>query len=245
MSTGRKRTKPAFNAALRASPTRIFQLLAGEADDQDGVGGGHAHAHDGAGEGGHAEPGVGEEEEPDDAGDGRGQGGDDQERIQPGLEVDHDEEVDQQDGERQTGEQADVGLDHGLALAAENDLRAAGEIALDVLAMMALICAGDGAEVGAVDVGVDVEHGLDVVVADGAELGAGSDGGQVAEHLHRTAGCRARRSSSLPEIVGLRADAAVASHGYRQALQLGQRLGCCIAATARRCCRRRRFCGSR
>src|SRR6202034_3367894 len=40
-------------------------------------------------------------------------------------------------------------------------------------------------EVGTFHVGVDVEHGLNIVVADGAELGAGYQGSDVAEDLDR------------------------------------------------------------
>ena len=59
------------------------------------------------------------------------------------------------------------------------------------------------AQVGAVDVGVDVDDGLDVVVADGAQLGAGHDGGEVAEHLHWRAapgrgGGERRRAGAAP-----------------------------------------------
>jgi hypothetical protein len=66
-----------------------------------------------------------------------GQGGDDEEGVEPGLEVDHDQEVDEQDGEGEAGEQADVGLGHGFALAAEDDLGAARELPFLCAAMMA------------------------------------------------------------------------------------------------------------
>jgi hypothetical protein len=49
-----------------------------------------------------------------------GKRGDDEERIEPGLEVDDDEEVDQQDGESQAGEQALVRFVHRFALPAQN-----------------------------------------------------------------------------------------------------------------------------
>ena len=53
--------------------------------------------------------------------------------------------------------------------------------------------AGHAAQVGAFHVGVDVDDRLDVVVADVALLGAGHDGGQVAQHLHWRGRARARR----------------------------------------------------
>ena len=49
----------------------------------------------------------GDEQDPDDAGQRRRQRRDDDERIEPGLEVHHDQQVDQQDGEDQARQQAD------------------------------------------------------------------------------------------------------------------------------------------
>jgi hypothetical protein len=45
----------------------------------------------------------------------------------------------------------------------------------------ALHLAGDRAEVAVLDVGVDIEHAADVVVADDGRLGAARDGGDVGE----------------------------------------------------------------
>ena len=44
---------------------------------------------------------------------------------------------------------------------------------------------GYAAQIGAFHVGVNVDHRLHVVVADGALLGSGNDGGKVAQDLHR------------------------------------------------------------
>ena len=124
MRTGRKRVAPASSAA-RDGVAVLRQALLGEGDDQDAVRRGHAHAHDGAHQRGNAERGVREEEEEHDAGERRGQRGDDDERIEPGLEVDDDQQIDQHDGEDQADEQADVGAAHGLDLAAHVDEAAA------------------------------------------------------------------------------------------------------------------------
>ncbi len=50
--------------------------------------------------------------------------------------------------------------------------------------------AGHGAEVGSVDIGEDVEHGLHIVVAHRAQLRAGLDGSEVSEHLHGAGSAR-------------------------------------------------------
>src|ERR1700746_3939744 len=64
ISTGRNRVTPASMAASRAQP------LPRERDHQDAVRGPHPHAHDRPHQGGHAQGGVGEEEEHDDPGEG-------------------------------------------------------------------------------------------------------------------------------------------------------------------------------
>ena len=111
-----------------------------------------------------------------------GKRGDDDEGVEPGLEVDHDEQVDEDDGEDEAEEQAGVGGLHGLDLAADANEVAAGErraVAVDD----ALDLAGDGAEVAVLHVGVDVEGAADVVVADDGQLGGAGDGGDVGEDL--------------------------------------------------------------
>jgi hypothetical protein len=63
-------------------------------------------------------------------------------------------------------------------------VRSAGKVAVVLVAIDdGLHGAGDAAEIGAVDVGVDIEDGLHVVMADGAQLGAGDDAGEVAEDV--------------------------------------------------------------
>ena len=71
---------------------------------------------------------CGKEQEPDDAGQRRRQRRDDDERIEPRLEVHHDQQVDQHDRERQAGEQPEERGLHRLDLAADDDLRAARQL---------------------------------------------------------------------------------------------------------------------
>ena len=86
--------------------TVMQQAFLGEGHDQNAVGGGDAHAHDGAHQRRNAERGARDEEEKNDSGERRGKRGDDDERIEPGLEVDDDEQVDEHDGE-DAGRRAD------------------------------------------------------------------------------------------------------------------------------------------
>ena len=55
-----------------------------------------------------------------------------------------------------------------------------------------LHCAGHGAQVGSIHVGKDIDDRLHVVVAYGAHLRAGLNGGEIAQDLHGPAR-RARR----------------------------------------------------
>ena len=83
---------------------------------------------------------CGDEEEEDDAGKRGRQRGDDDEGIEPGLEVDHDQQIDEHDGEGQAGEQAEVGAVHGFDLAAQRDEGAARQV-LFVLRRRSCRCA--------------------------------------------------------------------------------------------------------
>ena len=104
ISTGRNRVKPARDRRGQ----RVIALgepLARETHDQDAVGGRNAHAHDRAGQRRHRERRARDEQHPNDAGERRRQRADDDERVEPGLEVDDDKQIDQHDRQRQAGEQ--------------------------------------------------------------------------------------------------------------------------------------------
>ena len=99
--TGRKRPAPAASAAsVEFMPS--LQIEPGKGDDQDGIGRGHAQAHDRAHQRGNAHGGDGEEERPDHAGQRAGQGGDDDEWIEPALEIDHQQQINQGNGADQS-----------------------------------------------------------------------------------------------------------------------------------------------
>ncbi len=175
ISTGRKRVKPASSAARVGSPS-AGQMLLGEADHQDAVGGGDADAHDGAHQRGNAQRGARDKEKDHDSGHGGGQRGDDDERIEPGLEIDHDEEVDQDDGKNQTAQQAAERRLHGIDLAANDQLRSARQFCAGFVDD-AIDVGGDAAQVAILHVAEDVDGALDVVVRNDGHFGpaAGAD----------------------------------------------------------------------
>src|SRR5207247_10553093 len=142
--------------------------------------------------GGDAECRVGDEEQPHDAAEPGGQRGDDDERIEPGLEVDDQEQIDEQDGEDQAEAQANEGGVHALDLAAHGD-RVTGRQLGSELGRDLLDGGGDAAKVAVLHVGIDVEDRLHVRVADGGRNLPALEGGQVAEELGRARGARGDR----------------------------------------------------
>ncbi len=99
----------------------FLQALFGEGDDKDGVRRSDTHAHDGSHQRGTESVVRVRNRKSTMPADGRGKRRDDDEGIEPGLEVDDDQQVDEQDGEREAEEQADVGAVHRLDLAAHVD----------------------------------------------------------------------------------------------------------------------------
>src|SRR5207302_1476990 len=108
------------------------------------------HAHDGAGERGHVQRGVSDQENPADASESAGERGDDDERINPGLKIDDDEQVGKKDGSNEADAETDEGVPHSLYLAANNDVAASGQILFDGLNILEDFF-GNRAEIAAVD----------------------------------------------------------------------------------------------
>src|SRR5882724_3407815 len=158
------------------------QLFARKRDHQDAVGSGDAHAHDGAGKRRYVQRGVGDQENPADSGESAGERGDDDERINPGLKIDDDEQVGKKDGSDEADAEADKGVAHGLYLAANDDVAAAGQIFFDGLNVLEDLF-GNRAEVAAVDGSVNVNHGLRVVVGDGCGACGGGGGDKILQNL--------------------------------------------------------------
>ena len=100
ISTGRRRVMPAASAACTASTPSLRWSLA-KRHDQDAVRGRDADAHDRAHQRRHAERRVRHEQHPGDAGERAGQRHQDDERVEPRLEVDDHQQVDEQHREEQ------------------------------------------------------------------------------------------------------------------------------------------------
>ncbi len=117
--------------------------------------------------------------------DGAWKGGEDDERVQPALEVDHHQQIDEQHGKAEACHKAGERAVHRLGLAAEDDAAAAGQFGLDRIDDVAHIGC-DRREVAAEDVGVHVEDGLDVVVTDVGSGEPATEFGEIAEQLRLT-----------------------------------------------------------
>ena len=109
---------------------------------------------------------------------------DDDERIEPRLEVDDHEQVDEQDGEDEAEAEADEGRVHALDLPAHRD-RVTGRQLGPQLARDPLDGGRHAAEIAFLHVGVDVEDRLDVRVADDGGHLASLERGQIGEELRR------------------------------------------------------------
>src|SRR5690349_5533624 len=88
--------------------------------------------------------------------------GDDDERIEPGLKVHYDQEVDQNDGEDESAQQPEVRSTHGLKLAF-NGYEAAARQGLSVGIYNACDLAAHGSQVAALNVCVDINYSTNVV----------------------------------------------------------------------------------
>ncbi len=158
--------------------------VAREGDDEDGVRRRGAHAHDGAGQGRHGQGRARQEQRPGDSTERRRQSHDDDERVEPRLEVDHDDEVDQHDGQRETGQELHVGRAHGRKLPAKHDGRTpwrAGGHASDDL----VYGAADRPKIASLHAGVDVDHRLNCIMRNDARRSGLRHSGQCADDLRR------------------------------------------------------------
>src|SRR5258707_8008879 len=103
------------------------------------------------------------EQETDDASKRGRKRGDDDERIEPGLEVHYDQEIDQNDGEDESAQQPEVGSTHGLQLAL-NGYEAAARQGLSVGIYNACDLAAHRSQVAALNVCVDIDYPTNVVM---------------------------------------------------------------------------------
>src|ERR1700677_2374589 len=77
------------------------QPLLGKGDHKNTVRRRNPHAHDGAHQSGHAQGRVSKEQEDNNASQSRRQSGDDDEWVEPGLEIDDDQQINENDGSSQ------------------------------------------------------------------------------------------------------------------------------------------------
>ena len=128
------------------------------------------------------------EQHPDDAGKRRRQRRDDHERVAPGLEVDHDQKIDQDNGAEEAEQQSGKRAVHGPNLTEQNNLSS----------LRYVFCGGiddflnvgrDRAEIAALRGAVDLHHRHDIVLRINRGCRDALDMGNRAERLGRHA-CR-------------------------------------------------------
>ena len=180
----------ARGARLQRGGDRVLafgELFAREADDENAIGGGDAHAHDGAGQRGHGQRGVSDEQHPDDAGQSGRKRHDDDERIEPGLEIDDDQQVDQDDRKAKADEQLLIGAGHGGRLTANGDGRAFGKIGARIVDDL-LDVGRHAAEIAILRRRVDIDGAANVVMRDDRVERLGRERREAAKQLRRLRG---------------------------------------------------------
>ena len=123
-----------------------------------------------------------DEEHQQDARKRAGQGHQDDERIEPGLEIDHHHEIYQHNGEHHSSAQADERCPHGFDLAAGFEEAAFGQLGTEIV-QHAMHLTGHAAEVAILHVGIDIVEGLHIVVIDYRCRGAALQARHVGEQL--------------------------------------------------------------
>ena len=183
---GRRRVRPASITASRRRKPLADAHIVGEADHQDGVGHRNAHRHDRAHQGFHIDGGPGHRQHPENADQRAGHRHHDDQRVEPGLEQDHQQGIDQDHRQDQAFAQVGEGRVHHLILAADGDGGGGRQAGLDLVDGF-LDVGRDGAQIAAVDIGVDIDHPLNRVMVDGLHVGGGRDSGNVGQAQGRRA----------------------------------------------------------
>src|SRR5260370_40747644 len=118
---------------------------------------------------------------------------DDDEGIEPGLKVHHDQEVDENDGKDESAQQPEVRAAHRSQLA-PNGNEAAARQGLSVGIDNARYLAAYRTQVSALDGGINIDHAPDVVMRDYFHLVRPFDGSDVRENFRAPGGRRSKRS---------------------------------------------------
>src|SRR5713226_7926768 len=133
-----------------------------------------------------------------------GQRGNDNERIEPRLKIDDNQEISKHDRPEQAQAQSGKGTLHSLDLTANDDVAALRQILLDGLDEL-FDFVGDAAEVAAIHSRVHVDHRLRGVVRDFRGPGGRRGGDQVSQNLRPRTRHAAANGSILQRLVGVHA----------------------------------------
>ena len=191
ISTGRKRVNPASRAAA-IEIIALLQPLARKAYQEDAIRGRNSHAHDSTSESRDGKGRARHEQHPDDASERPGQSRNDDERIEPRLEIDDDNQIDKHNGTGKPEIELGVGAGHCVNLAPHHHMGAA-RCVFGGLVQDPVDVSGDRAEIASLHGRVDVDDRLDVVVRyDGGARPRG-DRGKAPEQLGRLCGGRGNR----------------------------------------------------
>src|SRR5580692_8140350 len=135
----------------------VAQSLLREGDHENAVGCGHPHAHDRSHQGGDAERCSRDEQEHHNTRKRRRQRHHDDEWIQPRLEVDNDQHVDEKNREDKTADETDVRTLHGPKLPPQCDKASSRQVLL-VAVDYPVHFAPDSAEIPSLDGAIDIDH---------------------------------------------------------------------------------------
>ena len=117
-----------------------------------------------------------------DSGQRGGKRRDDDERVQPGLKIHHDQQVHQHNRETQAGQQADIRRAHGVELPAHGDEAAARKRA-PVRVDDSRDVAARAAQIAILHRSVNIHHAADVVVIQHRHFIRAGDGRNVRQDL--------------------------------------------------------------
>ena len=141
----------------------LLEIVARKGHHQHGVGRRNPQAHDRAHQGGDAQGGEREIESPDHARQGAGQRRDDDERVEPALEIDDQQQVDERDRQPQPDAEAGETGVHRIRLPAQHD-EAAPRQFLFRLFDQGLDVSQHPAQVAAAHAAKDIDHRHHIVM---------------------------------------------------------------------------------
>src|SRR5208282_1144142 len=172
----------------------VLAQLVGESDQQVAVGDADTDGHDRAHQRFDVDGRARYREHPEHAGQRSRHRHHDDERLEPRLKVRDHQQVHEDDGENQAFAKGAERIAHRLALAADDDVSAGGQLAEVV--DLALYGGGGASQVAAVDGGVNVDDALHRVMRDDGGIPSVGDRAEVAEQLGLALRPAGRRGSA-------------------------------------------------